>query len=87
MEESAKNSSSLPPIEGAGKTPTTKRRRQVPHPQRPAEGKKRKNHVRPSRAGRSDVEAEWSMDAKPVSEDGHEVPFPRGTSGHILFPA
>ena len=34
-------------------------------PQRSAKGEKRQNHVRPSGAGRSDVEAEGTEDAKP----------------------
>ena len=54
-----------PRFRGAWKNADEEAEEAAANPQRPAEGEKRQNHVRPSGAGRSDVEAEKSKDAKP----------------------
>ena len=65
MEESAKSAPPSPPIEGGVENADEETEEAAADPQRSAKGEKRQNHVRPSGAGRSDVEAEGSKDAKP----------------------
>ena len=57
------------PDRGGGEDADEEAEEAAAEPQRSAEGEKRQNHERPSGAGRTDVEAEWSKDAKPGRED------------------